>query len=133
MKRRRFALHSHKEPLVYEPPSARVCRAPRQIDDPSHPRYDLADDAALQKERRKLGRSAEPASREQRKALGRRILLARQSLRGAGKGPVAADSAAALQLGALDVAGLAGDEDPPFASALGASATAGGVSGMDTS
>ena len=89
--------------------------------------------AGLQKERRKLGRSAEPASREQRKALGRRILLARQSLRGAGKGPVAADSAAALQLGALDVAGLAGDEDPPFASALGASATAGGFSGMDTS
>ena len=89
--------------------------------------------AGLQKERRKLGRSAEPASREQRKALGRRILLARQSLRGAGKGPATADSAAALQLGALDVAGLAGDEDPPFASALGASATAGGVSGMDTS
>jgi len=88
--------------------------------------------AGLQKERRKLGRSAEPASREQRKALGRRILLARKSLRGAGKGPAAADSAAALQLGALDVAGLADEELPP-ASGLDASATAGGVSGMDTS
>ena len=83
--------------------------------------------AGLQKERRKLGRRGEPASREQRKALGRRILLARQSLSGGGSGTGRAEgSAAALQLGALDVAGLG--DGPPAAGADTA-----GVTGMDVS
>ena len=49
-RRKRFNMYSERMRPSYDPPTCRTSRTDNRRDDPSHPEFNLSDDAALQQD-----------------------------------------------------------------------------------